>query len=352
MSGPDQPIVIANSCYHVGHERSVRAAEEQGFFKEEGLDRYVHERGGLIPGPWEAVGLARQMWERGVDIATAVDVNAAILQRAGDEDVYIVGGWRTIHPAKLFAAKSITRPEELRGAKSVTREHWGLAQMGIVMALRSFGIAFDDIEWIEGIMHPEAEEQGADLLRSGQVTLYSANNRDARALMSEGYPLVLDTEEFFKSQGPWPPGKVIVATRQTIEQRGQELGAFLRANLRGYWFVQDARNHAYMYELETRLRSDIYNAYERKLRMLDTPTPGPQREGPMSMGSMTMDGLVPRPALANVIAGMVKSGDLDRSLELDDVLKDAASIEAYQQLVARGLIDLAALDRWKRTLSA
>jgi ABC-type nitrate/sulfonate/bicarbonate transport system substrate-binding protein len=198
MSGLDQPIVIANSCYHVGHERSVRVAEEQGFFQEEGLERHVYERGGLIPGPWEAVGLARQMWERGVDIATAVDVRAAILQRARREDVFIVGGWRTIHPAKLIAAQGITRPEQLRGGKTITREDWGLAQAGIVMALRAFGIGPGDVEWIEGVMHPELEAQGADLLRTGQVTFYSANGRDARALMSEGYPLVLDTAHLLR----------------------------------------------------------------------------------------------------------------------------------------------------------
>ena len=35
LSGLDQPIVIANSCYHTGHDRSWLAAEEQGFVKEE-----------------------------------------------------------------------------------------------------------------------------------------------------------------------------------------------------------------------------------------------------------------------------------------------------------------------------
>src|SRR5207247_2079542 len=51
-------------------------------------------------------------------------------------------------------------------------------------------------------------------------------------------------------------------------------------------------------------------------------------------------GLVPRPALALVIEAMVKSGELGRAVAVDDVLKDAASIDAYKQLVGRGLIDL------------
>jgi ABC-type nitrate/sulfonate/bicarbonate transport system substrate-binding protein len=140
MSGLDQPIVIANSCYHVGHERSVKVAEEQGYFKEEGLDRYILERGGLIPGRLEFDGLAEVMWERGVDIATAVDVRAAIVQRARGEDVFIVGGWRIQLSPKLIGTPELTRPEQLRGARIAIREKWGLNHIGISAALRTFGI--------------------------------------------------------------------------------------------------------------------------------------------------------------------------------------------------------------------
>ena len=55
MSTLDQPILIANCNYHVGHQVSVRAAEEQGFFREEALTDYVYECGGLVPGPLNAM---------------------------------------------------------------------------------------------------------------------------------------------------------------------------------------------------------------------------------------------------------------------------------------------------------
>ena len=87
MSGVDQPLVIAQSGYHVGHQRSWRPAEEQGFVKEEGLTRYVYEPGGLIPAKFEADALGLQMWERGVDVVTAVNVWSAVIQRARGEDV-------------------------------------------------------------------------------------------------------------------------------------------------------------------------------------------------------------------------------------------------------------------------
>src|SRR5438309_8546171 len=139
MSDTDQPIVIANCCYHVGHERSVRVADEQGFYKEEGLDRYVYQAGGLLPAQWEAEALGPLMWERGVDIATAVDVRAAVAQRARGEDVYIVGGWRTELARQLIAAKGIARPQELRGARSAkAKDSSGLRHFA--GALRAFGI--------------------------------------------------------------------------------------------------------------------------------------------------------------------------------------------------------------------
>lgn len=57
MSTLDQPLLIANVNYHVGHWVAIYLAEEQGFFKQEGLERYEYERSGLLPGPWESAGL-------------------------------------------------------------------------------------------------------------------------------------------------------------------------------------------------------------------------------------------------------------------------------------------------------
>ena len=82
MSTLDQPLLIANVNYHVGHWVAIYVAEEQGFFKQEGLARYEYERGGLLPGPSESQTLGLAIKEHGVDIATAVDTESAIIQRA------------------------------------------------------------------------------------------------------------------------------------------------------------------------------------------------------------------------------------------------------------------------------
>src|SRR5581483_4985644 len=113
MSGLDQPLLIANSNYHVGQQTSIRVAEEQGFFREEGLAEYVYEWRGLLPGPVERDGLALIMKEHGVDIATAVDVGSILHQRAQGADLYIVGGWRYPPNLKFFAAKHLTDLRQL-----------------------------------------------------------------------------------------------------------------------------------------------------------------------------------------------------------------------------------------------
>ncbi len=136
MSALDQPLLIANSNYHVGHQIAIFVAEERGFFREEKLGAYQYDAGGLIPGPLEREGLALAMKNRGVDIATAVDVEAAILQRAKEADCYIVGGWRYTPLLKWYGAEHVTDMSALRGGRIGMREREGLVQVFIHQALR------------------------------------------------------------------------------------------------------------------------------------------------------------------------------------------------------------------------
>ena len=105
MSTLDQPILIANSNYHVGHQVAIFVAKEQGFLSEEGLKEYEYDARGLIPGPVERDGLGMAMTNHGVDIATAVDVEAAIYQRSLGADFYIAGGWRYTPFLRWYGAK-------------------------------------------------------------------------------------------------------------------------------------------------------------------------------------------------------------------------------------------------------
>jgi ABC-type nitrate/sulfonate/bicarbonate transport system substrate-binding protein len=252
----------------------------------------------------------------------------------------------------LYARKEIASPAQLRGATIGVREKWGLNHLSISSALRKLGIDPErDVTWLEDPLVGYGSPGVGDLLRSGKVTVLPLNaSPEVERLLSEGYHAVLDLGRFYLEHGAWPPGKVIVATKQTIENRGEELGAFLRANLRAFWFVQDPSNHKYMFDLDTRLRQTTYNADERKLRMYEADgrtRHNAEQLGARAMGYMVMDGLVSREALADVIAGMVEAGELDHAVAVEDVLQDVASLDAYQQLLNRRVLDRQAIERWR-----
>src|ERR1051325_8387522 len=144
MSTLDEPLLIANVNYHVGHWVAIYVAEEQGFFKQEGLTRYEYERSGLLPGPAESQTLGLAIKEHGVDIATAVDTESAIAQRAQAADVYIIGGWRYTPFLKWYGSKHITDMSKLRGGKIGVRERsaegGGLVEFFIEEALKEAGV--------------------------------------------------------------------------------------------------------------------------------------------------------------------------------------------------------------------
>ena len=149
MSTLDQPLLIANSNYHVGHQIAIFVAKEQGFFQEEGLKEYEYDSRGLIPGPIERDGLAMAIKNHGVDIATAVDVEAAIYQRSLGADLYIVGGWRYTPFLKWYGAKHVTDMSKLRGGRIGMREKEGLVQVFITDALRAAGVDPDtEVHWV------------------------------------------------------------------------------------------------------------------------------------------------------------------------------------------------------------
>ena len=68
----------------------------RAFSVEEGLKEYEYDARGLIPGPLERDGLAMAITNHGVDIATAVDVEAAIYQRSLGAEIYIAAAGATL----------------------------------------------------------------------------------------------------------------------------------------------------------------------------------------------------------------------------------------------------------------
>ena len=231
MSTLDQPILIANSNYHVGHQVAIFVAKEQGFFGEEGLKEYEYDSRGLIPGPIERDGLAMAITNHGVDIATAVDVEAAIYQRSLGADVYIVGGWRYTPFLNWYGAKHVTDMSKLRGGRIGMREKEGLVQVFITDALRAAGVDPEkEVEWVyDPVFGYRNNPAHMEMLRSGKIEAITSQPPFSDQLEKEGYPMILDPNKVF----PRRPGKLTVATGQMIEKRGDELRAYFRAIIRG-----------------------------------------------------------------------------------------------------------------------
>jgi ABC-type nitrate/sulfonate/bicarbonate transport system substrate-binding protein len=330
MSTVGQPLLIANVNYHVGHWVAIYVAEEQGFFKEEGLSRYEYERGGLLPGPFERDGLGLAMKEHGVDIATAVDAESAIAQRRQGADVTIVGGWRYTPFLKWYGSKHITDISKLRGGKIGVRESsadgGGLVEFFIEEALKEAGV--DPETEVEQVQDPvfgyRNNPAHIDMLRSGRVNAITSSPPFSDELDKEGYPVILDPNKVF----PRRPGKVTVATRKTIEQRGEELKAYWRAIIRTFWFMRDVKNFEYLHDLEARLRKLTHNEDEQRLFIASAPDR-------VDSWALPMDGGIETQALERIMGEMVKRGRLEHPLAVGEVYNGDAVRDAYREVSSR-----------------
>jgi len=330
MSTLDQSLLIANSNYHVGQQVAISVADKQGFFREEGFTSYEYDERGLIPGSLEREGLALAMKEHGVDIVTAVDIESAIYQRLQDADLYIVGGWRFTPDLKWYGAKHITNLRELRGGKIGVREKeglGGLVQVTIGDALRKVGVDPDkDVEWVcDQVFAYRNDPKHLDMLRSGKVDAMTSSAPFSKQLEQEGYPVILDPLEEFPGGRP---GKVTVASRKVIEQRGNELQAYFRGIIRAFWFMRDLANYESLRELEALLRKSSHNDQERRLFIVTSPEK-------VDGWALPIDGGILPQALKRVIEEMVAGGRLNRSIQVEDVLHDGPVRDAYRDVSGR-----------------
>ncbi len=328
MSTLDQPILIANSNYHVGHQVAIFVAEEQGFFNQEGLKQYEYDARGLIPGPLERDGLAMAITNHGVDIATAVDVEAAIYQRSLGADVYIAGGWRYTPFLRWYGAKHVADMSKLRGGRIGMREKEGLVQVFITNALEAAGVDPErEVEWVyDPVFGYRNNPAHMEMLRSGKIDAITSQPPFSDQLESEGYPMILDPNTVF----PRRPGKLTVATGQTIDKRGDELRAYFRAIIRAFWFMRDVNNFEYLRDLEKRLRrTNTHNEDERGVVAIVT---APDR---VESWAIPIDGGITPESVQRIADEMVKSGKLSRPMSVKDIVRDDAVKQAFEEVSSR-----------------
>jgi hypothetical protein len=149
MSTLDQPILIASSNYHVGHQVAIFVTEKQGFFRQEGLKEYNYDARGLIPGPLERDGLAMAITNHGVDIATAVRRGGDLPAFAGRRSLYRRRLRRYTPFLRWYGSKHVTDMSKLRGGRIGMREKERLVQGFITNALEAAGVdPKKEVEWV------------------------------------------------------------------------------------------------------------------------------------------------------------------------------------------------------------
>ena len=223
-------------------------------------------------------------------------------------DVYIVGGWRYTPFLKWYGSKHITDISKLRGGKIGVREisadGGGLVEFFIEEALKEAGVNPEtEVEQVQDpVFGYRNNPAHIEMLRSGKVNAITSSPPFSDQLEKEGYPVILDPNKVF----PRRPGKVTVAPRRTIEQRGEELKAYFRAIIRTFWFMRDIKNFEYLHDLEARLRKLTHNEDERSLFIASAPDR-------VDSWALPMDGGIERQALDRIIQEMVKRGRLERA---------------------------------------
>ncbi|MGH9857373.1 MAG: ABC transporter substrate-binding protein, partial [Acidobacteriota bacterium] len=195
-------------------------------------------------------------------------------------------------------------------------------------SLREAGIDLSDVEWVklDRASYAYNDPRRKELLRSGEVDALTSNHSEARALMNEGYAVLVDGDTPERRRRPW---RVIVATAQAIEKRPDDVKAFLRANLRGLWFFDDPDNFEAAHELETRIRQRYtHNEVERGLRINVEPWP-------LEASLNPLDGAVPAEGVRRIIGEMVKWGEIGEPIAVDDVLRHDLMTSAFDELSSR-----------------
>jgi ABC-type nitrate/sulfonate/bicarbonate transport system substrate-binding protein len=207
------------------------------------------------------------------------------------------------------------------------REAGDLSQRFVARQLRRAGVDPErEVEWLYSRALAYGHDAShLDLLREGQVDAMLSQPPHARTLEEEGYPVLLDPRQVY---GGARVEKVIVATGRVLERRADELAAFLRANIRAFWFMRDLAHMPYLQDLERRMRARSHSDDERAVCMLN-------REEKVEGWALPITGGIAPDALQSIVDELVEVGELARPVAVADVYRDGPVTAAYQELTAR-----------------
>jgi ABC-type nitrate/sulfonate/bicarbonate transport system substrate-binding protein len=217
---------------------------------------------------------------------------------------------------------------KLRGGRIGMREKEGLVHVFITNALEAAGVDPEkEVEWVyDPVFGYRNNPAHMEMLRSGKIDAITSQPPFSDQLEKEGYPMILDPNSVF----PRRPGKLTVATGQMIEKRADELRAYFRAIIRGFWFMRDVKNFEYLRDLEKRLRrTNTHNEDERGVVAIVT---APDR---VESWAIPIDGGIAPAAVQRIADEMLQSGKLSRSISAKDIVRDDAVKDAFKEVSSR-----------------
>lgn len=324
----NEKIRIATSSYHIGHSIAPMAALEKGFFREEGFEDFELLTEGLIPSFVEKQALSTAMKERGIQIVLGAQIPSVLSLHSQGEDLQIVFGWRFVPQADWYAAPGIKSFKDLKGKKIGIRDKGSTGPTRVLWNLiRKAGLDPDeDVIWVEDrIFAYHRTRDHVDAMKEGKVDCLQSSPPFSEELEKMGASLLVSARKLFPKGKPMA---VIAARRSVVDERGQELRAFLRAILRGFWFERDKNNFPYLADLEKRLRAASPSADERALRMLTSPDR-------LELRPLPVDGQVPIDGLKEIVEEMKETGELPSNYSVEGVLVEEPVRDAFENLMSR-----------------
>ncbi len=312
-------------------------AIEKGFFKEEGFDKFELLIEGLIPNFVEKEALSAAMKDRGVQMVLGAQIPSVLIQSSRGEDLHIVSGWRFVPQTDWYAQPGINSFADLKGKKIGVRDGGGTGPIRVIFnELRRAGVDPEkDVIWVKDRIYAyHRTPEHVEAIRDGRVDCTASNPPFSQELEKMGCTLLLSPRKLFPQGRPMA---VIAARRAVIEERVEDLRAFIRGILRGFWFERDPDNFTYLTDLEQRLRAASPNEDEQALRMLTSPERLEKRPLPIR-GEIPIDGL------RQIGEEMKNTGEIPRGFSVEGVLKNDAAKKAFQDLRGRKELD----EQWER----
>jgi hypothetical protein len=326
-STTSRKLRMGPSCYHVLHLVPPTVAHEMNFFVDEGLrDEWGHESYQLIPEShapfmYERDTLWQTLKERGIDLTMDTKPSTIAHSRIHGKELYVIAGWRNQQPFYVMAQPEITSLAELAGKRV------GIIDLDDVLAtmisyhLQEAGVGLDEVAWV---LRTDTR-RGPGALRDNRVDVAFVDGIDLPAIQAEGYNMLLDVAAQYPNGRP---DRVIAATGAVLEERRDDVVAFIRAMIRAYWFLRTMPDNI-----------SVTTAVERRLRRY---SPDPDEPGRMlQFGSAEHAERMPFPIDGNAtgfeqyLRESVALRTLPEYIEPSEITRLDLAAEAFADLSSR-----------------